>query len=60
MTNPNNLGFVTVTLSDGWNNDNRGAAAPRCGQIDLGTGSFDVKIEGYHATGEVKEIVTYR
>jgi hypothetical protein len=71
MTNPNTLVFVTVTVSDGWNNNNknnnnnnddddRGAGAQKCGQIDLGTGSYDVKIEGFHAAGEVKEMVTYR
>lgn len=60
MTNPSNLGFVTVTVSDGWNNINQGAAAQKCGQLDLGTGSYDVKIEGFHAAGEVKEVVTYR
>jgi hypothetical protein len=59
MTNPSNLGFVTVTVSDGWSNI-KGAAAQKCGQLDLGTGSYDVKIEGFHAAGEVKEIVTYR
>ena len=31
-----------------------------CGQINLTTGSYDIKIEGFHAAGDVKEVVTYR
>ena len=53
MTDPTTLGFTTVALNDGTN-------ARPCGDINLTSGSYDVKIEGFHAAGDVKELVTYR
>ena len=52
MTDPTTLGFTTVALNDGTN-------ARPCGDINLTSGSYDVKIEGFHAAGDVKELVTY-
>lgn len=53
MTDPTTLGFTTVAVNDGTN-------IQPCGLINLTLGSYDVKIEGFHAAGDVKELVTYR
>ena len=54
MTDPANLGFSPVVVDNGAYNEKP------CGQINLTTGSYDIKIEGFHAAGDVKEVVTYR
>lgn len=54
MTDPSNLGFSPVVINDG------GSNAQPCGQINLTTGSYDIKIEGFHSTGDVKEKTSYR
>ena len=53
MTDSSSLSFTTVLVNDGSNTQ-------PCGFINLTTGSYDIKIEGYHASGNVQEIVTYR
>ena len=53
MTDSSSLSFTTVLVNDGSN-------IQPCGFINLTTGSYDIKIEGYHASGNVQEIVTYR